>query len=206
MPNLFLKPPRGETPEPPEALPGFCHPTITEVFWCLMGFYLPVTSREVTFLLPAPLRVTPGLSGGTGPALRACGPVPKLLISTREFHSYYSPCQLPLRLPALAGHYPVFTEQQGPTKTPPRLWSKSYTHFSNRCKSSLGPDPHFVPMKDQRWKSRAPQTRSNPVYGLSRHWCKKQVFFPQKTHCESVHMAAELPEKRRGTAEATSGV
>lgn len=53
LPNLFLKPPRGETPEPPEALPVFCHPTITEVFWCLTWLYLPVMYREVTFLPPA---------------------------------------------------------------------------------------------------------------------------------------------------------
>lgn len=67
---------------------------------------LPSCDVQGSDLPPSsPLRVTPGLSGGTGPALRACGPVPKLLISTREFHSYYSPCQLPLRLPALAGHY-----------------------------------------------------------------------------------------------------
>lgn len=35
---------------------------------------------------------------------------------------------------------------------------------------------------------------------------KAEVFFLQKMHYESVHMAAELPEKLRGTAEATTGV
>lgn len=140
---------------------------------------LPSCDVQGSDLPPSsPLRVTPGLSGGTVPALRACGPVPKLLISTREFHSYYGPHQLPLHLPAPAGHYPVFTEQQATAKT--WLCSKSYIHLSNWCKSSFGLDPHFVPMGDQRWKPRASQTQSNRVYGLRWHSCKKQRCFSPK--------------------------